>query len=175
MKIDDCFQLGVIVKTHGYKGAVVLQLDVHEPSEYKNLESVFLSISGKLIPFFIEKSYFQGDKMQIIFEDTSNEESAQSLIGSIAYLPLHLLPKLNDDEYYLHDVIGYEVMMDSKSLGIIHEIYDQKVNNLFGFKINTKEVLVPFNDEFIKKINKIQRQVEIDLPKGYLNIYLSDG
>jgi len=40
MTIDDCYQLGYIVKTHGLKGEVQIYLDVDAPSDYRNLESV---------------------------------------------------------------------------------------------------------------------------------------
>jgi len=52
MRKDECYQLGHIVKTHGLKGMVNIELDVDQPDEYSELESVFLEQSGNLIPFF---------------------------------------------------------------------------------------------------------------------------
>ena len=53
MRKDECYRLGHIVKTHGLKGAVTIELDVDYPEEYDEMESVFLEQSGNLIPFFI--------------------------------------------------------------------------------------------------------------------------
>jgi 16S rRNA processing protein RimM len=37
----DCYRLGEISKLHSYKGEVTIYLDVDDPLEYTNLESVF--------------------------------------------------------------------------------------------------------------------------------------
>ena len=173
MKIDDCFQLGAIIKTHGFKGEVVLQLDVDNPHEYENLESVFLDQSGKLVPFFISKSLFQGEKIRILFEDVDDEISAKKLVGAKAFLPADLLPELGDEDYYFHEVVGYKVVNEGKELGEIFEIYDHPSNPLFGFKLNSQEVLVPFQDEFVRSVDKSSREIHVNLPDGYLDIYLN--
>jgi 16S rRNA processing protein RimM len=54
MTIKDCFYLGKIAKLHGFKGEVSLFLDVTNPSDYKDLESVYIDVDGVLTPFFIE-------------------------------------------------------------------------------------------------------------------------
>ena len=55
MHKDECYQLGHIIKTHGLKGMVKIELDVDDPNNYSKLESVFVEKSGNLIPFFIKK------------------------------------------------------------------------------------------------------------------------
>ena len=50
MEIKDCFQLGKITKPFGYKGEVVFFLDVDEPMDYAEMDSVFVEVGGKLLP-----------------------------------------------------------------------------------------------------------------------------
>ena len=52
MKKDDAYYLGKIVKKYGLKGELLAKIDTDEPENYENMESVFLEIRGKLIPFF---------------------------------------------------------------------------------------------------------------------------
>ena len=59
MEIKDCFYLGKITKKHSFKGELVINLDTDEPEIYEYLQSVFININGKLIPYFIEKSTLQ--------------------------------------------------------------------------------------------------------------------
>ena len=56
MEIKDCFQLGKITKPFGYKGEVVFFLDVDEPMDYAEMDSVFIEIGGKLLPYFCLKN-----------------------------------------------------------------------------------------------------------------------
>ncbi len=171
MKVDNCYQLGGIAKTHGLKGEVILHLDVDDPSAYQNLESVFLEISGKLVPFFISHAQLQGDNLRLKIEDIDDQLGAREIVGAAAFLPVDQLPDLGPDHYYLHEVIGYAVLADGENLGEVFEIYDHDTNPLFGFKMKAHEVLVPFNDEFIQKVDKSSKQIHVKLPDGYLEIY----
>ena len=81
MRKDECYQLGHIIKTHGLKGIVSIELDVDHPNDYSKLESVFLEKSGNLIPFFIKKILMNGTKTLIHFEGIDHIDLARDLIG----------------------------------------------------------------------------------------------
>ena len=68
MHKDECYQLGHIIKTHGLKGMVKIELDVDDPNNYSKLESVFVEKSGNLVPFFIKKILMSGTKTLIHFD-----------------------------------------------------------------------------------------------------------
>lgn len=57
MTIDECYYLGYIVKAQGLKGTFRVKLDVSDPEEYKELESVFVEIDKLLVPFFFAINY----------------------------------------------------------------------------------------------------------------------
>ena len=52
MKIEDCFYIGYITKTKGLKGEVQIFFEYEEPEDL-DLKTVFLEISGKLVPYFV--------------------------------------------------------------------------------------------------------------------------
>ena len=125
MNIDACYQLGYIVRTHGVKGQVVAFFDVDYPEDYEELESVFLQINGKLVPFFITALDLQPNGRIIMkFEDVDSIVEAEKLKNIPLYLPLNNLPKLEADQFYFHDVIGYTVVDETLGeLGVVKEIY----------------------------------------------------
>ena len=110
MKVDNCYQLGEVTKTHGLKGEMIIHLDTDDPDKYNELESMFLLMAGKLVPFFIESSYVQGTSTRVKIEDIDDVESATRLIGLPVYLPLTLLEPT--DGYYYHELIGFDVIHD---------------------------------------------------------------
>ena len=171
MKVDDCYQLGEVIKTHGLKGEVSILLDVDFPEDYRNLESVFLQQGGKLIPFFIESIQLNHQKALVKFEDTDSIESATALIKSQLYLPLTQLPQLPEDGYYFHDLVSCEVYENKVSLGTVKEVIDLSGNQLLSVINGKQEILIPMKDEIMKKVDLRTKRIEVELPDGLLDLY----
>lgn len=173
MTLDACFQLGYIMKTHGTKGQVVAFFDVDFPEEYDELESVFLLINGKLVPFFIDSLNPQDRGRSIIaFEDITSVAAAEKLKGAALYLPLNQLPELEEDQFYFHEVIGYTVV-DEKlgELGTVQTFFDLPNQDLLAMEYQGHEVLIPVQDEIILRTSKKERKIYVNLPEGLLEVY----
>ncbi len=172
MNKKDCFYLGKIVKKYSFKGEVVLKLDTDEPDIYENLDAVFLDLGKNLLPFFIQKSLLQkGNQLRIQFEDVNNEADADSILKLDVYLPLNLLPKLNGNQFYFHEVIGF-VLEDVHfgEIGIISSINDKTAQALFVIEKEGKEILIPMIDDFIRKIDRQNKKVIVETPEGLIQM-----
>jgi len=100
MKKEDCFQLGYISKTHGFKGEVIFLSNGKTSIKLNKLESVFIEINGQLIPFFIESLKQATATSEIIkFCDIDTEEKARQLIKCNIYILSSLIPKQNEDNF----------------------------------------------------------------------------
>ncbi len=174
MRKEDCFYLGKISKKFSFKGEVLIYLDTDEPQNYKNLESVFVEINNKLIPFFIEKSAIhKSDFLRTKFEDINNEQEANEILGNSVYLPLSLLPKLDDHQFYFHEIIGFKVVdKNFGSIGEVININESSSQPLFEIKYNDKQILIPIIDAFIQKIDKINKTIFLNTPNGLIDLYL---
>ncbi|MCF2875475.1 MULTISPECIES: ribosome maturation factor RimM [unclassified Tenacibaculum] len=175
MQKKDCFYLGKIVKKHSFKGEVVIKLDTDEPDLYRNLESVFVDLGNNLVPFFIEKSSLSKSTMfRVKFEDVDSEQDADAIMRSDIYLPLDLLPKLSGNKFYYHEVIGFKVIDASHGeVGDIVSINDSSAQPLFEIEgTNGDEIFIPMIDEFIKKVDKENKIVEVATPEGLIDLYL---
>jgi len=177
MTTDDCYQLGYVVKAHGTKGAVVIFLDVDNPSEYFEMESVFIQKGNELVPFFVEgfESTNQPDKLITYFEEVENIEEANSLKGSKLFLPLEELPELDSQQFYYHDVVGYKII-DEKlgEIGKVKIIYEMPSHDMLAFDIEGKEVMIPLQEPLYQKIDKETKQFHVQLPEGYLDVFVED-
>lgn len=175
MQKKDCFYLGKIVKKHSFKGEIVIKLDTDEPELYRNMESVFVDIGNNLVPFFIEKSSLSKSTMlRVKFEDVDTEADAEAIMKSGIYLPLDLLPKLSGDKFYYHEVIGF-VVKDANygEVGIIKNINDTAAQPLFEIDREGTEIFIPMIDDFIDKIDRENKVVEVTTPEGLISLYLS--
>ena len=174
MTIDDCFYLGKIVRKYSFKGELLIKLDTDEPALYENLDAVFIFVGNSLIPFFIESSQLhKSDLLRVKFEEVTNEEDADALMKSDVYLPLELLPKLEGNKFYFHEVIGF-TMMDTNygKVGTIKGINDNTAQSLFEIDRDGIEILIPMNDEFIVEVNRKTRTVTVETPEGLIQLYI---
>ena len=174
MRKEDCFYLGKIAKKFSFKGEVLVYLDTDEPELYENMESVFVEFNKNLVPFFIENSSLhKNDFLRVQFEDVDSEEEADSILNCAVYLPLSMLPKLEGNQFYFHEVIGFEI--EDKRLGVfgkIVSINDSSAQPLFEVVNGTVEILVPMIDQFLVKIDRENKKVVMDLPEGLVEMYL---
>jgi 16S rRNA processing protein RimM len=175
LKLADGFELGFLERTHGFKGEVVLQLDVDNPSHYKKLGSVYLFKKGKLIPFFVSSSKLMGkDELLLKFEDIDDETSARDLLGSSVHLPAEALPPLRDDQYYYHELRGMQVIDDTLGpVGMVLDVYETPQQHLLAFEHQGKEVLCPLNDTLVYKVDKKAGSIHTRLPEGLIDVYLA--
>ncbi|MEQ6167025.1 MULTISPECIES: ribosome maturation factor RimM [unclassified Ekhidna] len=172
MRQDDCYQLGEVIKTHGLNGEVSILLDVDFPNEYQNLESVFLEQSGKLVPFFIDTIQINGNKALVQFEDILSLDDAKELVKSKLFLPLSSLPKLDEGQYYFHELVDCEVFEDGKLIGTAKNVIDLNGNQLLSVDANGKEILIPLKDEILLSADIKKQKLTVKLPDGLLDMYL---
>ncbi len=174
MQKKDCFYLGKIVRKHSFKGEVVIKLDTDEPQLYTNMNAVFVDLGNNLLPFFIEKSLLQkGNQLRVRFEDVVTEQDADAIMKSGVYLPLDLLPKLTGNKFYYHEVIGFTIEdIHYGKVGVLNGINDSTAQPLFEITNNDKEVLIPMIDDFIKKVDRKNKTIVIEVPEGLIEMYL---
>ena len=174
MRKEECFYLGKIAKKFSFKGEVLLYLDTDEPELYENMESVFVEFNKILVPFFIKNSSLhKNDFLRVQFEDVDTEEEADSIMNCEVYLPLSMLPKLTGNQFYYHEVIGFEI--EDLRLGIfgkIVSINDSSAQPLFEVINGNIEILIPMIDPFLVKIDRDNKKVVMDLPEGLVEMYL---
>ena len=173
MNFDSCFKLGRINKAHGLKGDLKATFEAEFPIDYTVLESVFVNINNKLIPFFIEKISVHGKKAIFTIEDIKDLKAAEPLYDKELYLPLTLLPEDDGSVFAYTDLIGYTVADKTLGmLGLITDVYNLPGQDVFSMDYKQKEILIPASEELITKIEKSKRIVHIEIPEGLLEIYL---
>ena len=177
MQKEDCYYLGKITKTNGYKGGVNIFLDVDDPHEYEGLDAVFVEIKKSLIPYFIKEIIVHNSKKNAVvyFEDIEDIDTAQLLVNRPLYLPMKTLPKLEGNKFYFHEVVGYTLVAKKEGvLGECKEVLDYPNQALFQVYYQGKEVLIPINDDIVQHVDRVKKEILLLLPEGLLDVYLID-
>lgn len=173
MRKEDCYFLGKITRKHGLSGNVILKLDTDQPELYKKLESIFVEINGLLVPFFIEKvAWSKQDSLNLLFKN-SNENLVEQLLGKNVFLPLSTLPKLTGNQFYYHEVIGFEILEeDGKTCGKIESVNDQTAQHYFVLNFAQKEIVIPIIKEWILEVNRDEKFIKMRLPEGLMDVFI---
>lgn len=173
MRKEDCFYLGKIVKKYSFKGELLIKLDTDQPELFENMESVFVELRKKLVPFFIENSYLhKSELLRVKFEDVDTEEEAESLLNAELYLPIEFLPELTGNQFYYHEIIGFTAKDKSfGEIGKITGVNDSTAQALFEIDFNGQQVLVPIIDQFLEEVDRENKIIHLNLPEGFMSLY----
>jgi 16S rRNA processing protein RimM len=173
MDKNQCFELGYIGKVHGLDGSVMAVLDVDYPEQYRKMDALFVEQKGQLVPFMIRKiSGIKGNQILLLFEGIESEAQAQELKGCKLFLPEKALPKLKDNQYYFHELVGCVVMDENQGeLGEIREIVDLPHQTLAVMVWKGAEVLIPVHESIVVRINRTEKKVNTRLPEGLIDVF----
>jgi len=173
MQVDECFQLGHVIKPKGLHGEIVVFLDVDIPENYRNLDAVFIEKQGQLEPYFVERIEIGQSKSILKLVDVNSYAKAEAMKSGRLYLPLDMLPQLNEGQFYYHQIIGYQVNDIKKGkMGTVKQIIALPGNDLIAFDHEGKEVLFPIKDEILLKVDHHNKELSVELPDGLLKIYI---
>jgi 16S rRNA processing protein RimM len=176
MTKEECFYLGKVTKLHSFKGELEIFLDVDQPEAYHDLDMFYVEMNQKqslLVPHFVESLQpKRNNHCRVKIEDIDSEELATTLVNKAIYLPLDELPELGKDQFYYHEIIGFEVEDDEfGKIGSVTSVADQGVNHMLVVERDEKEILIPINDAFFRGIDKNKKEIYITTPEGFFDLF----
>ena len=163
--------LGKITKIHGYEGAVTIRLERYFSDIIPKMESVFIEIDGRPVPFFIEYAE-QPDSLflRLKFSGYESDAKMKEFVGCRVYLtdPEIKFSKFKDPQY----LIDYKVFSNDKVLvGTISEILEHPGQLLLSIKSPSgKVILLPLHEDLIKKTDTKNRVIQMIIPEGIADI-----
>jgi len=164
--------LGRITKVSGFEGAVAVKIEKIFTENIPEMESVFLEIEGRPVPFFISDLEYSGaDILKLWFEGYDTVEKISEFTGCRIFLT----DEIADDNNKKADnqlLIGYEVFtQENKLLGPVSDIISNNGQWLLNVSsLNKKNLLIPFHEDIIISIDKKRKSIIMDIPEGLLEI-----
>jgi 16S rRNA processing protein RimM len=171
MKKDDHYLLGSLLKTTGIKGEIILKFNNDCLEKIQKLESIFIDIDNKLVPFFIEEIRPKSSTTAIVkLEGLDEDEKSIEFIDSEFYVSFEQVKILQIDADEFIDIIGYKIFDQNKKLiGEVIEFIDIPKNPLLNVKTEKREILIPAKDELIIEVDDDLQEIMINIPDGLLD------
>jgi len=167
------FKIGKFIAVHGLKGELLLKHSFGKKTSLKGLQAIFIEEKkDSFIPWFVEFAKIKNEEETYIkLEGIDTREAAIKLAQKEIWLPEADFKKFAAKSAPA-GLLGYAVINEKENIGEILEVIEQPHQLLCRIEINSKEVLIPLNENTIDKIDHKKKQVLVKLPEGLLEIYL---
>jgi 16S rRNA processing protein RimM len=135
------------------------------------MESVFLEINSKPVPFFISKSeYSGGDILKLKFDGYESFEKASEFTGCRVFLTTINEKDIQADKP--DNILGFRVVSrDNNLIGTVMEIIQNPGQDLLKIiSPEKKEILIPFHEDLIAGFDEKETTIMVELPEGLTDL-----
>jgi 16S rRNA processing protein RimM len=116
----------------------------------------------------------QGEDIVAHLMGIEGRDAAENLRGATVHIRRAHFPPLGEEEFYWVDLIGHSVInLAGESLGEVVGLIDNGAHPILrvqpppvGEKA-AQELLIPFVDHFVSKVDQLNRQMTVDWDKDY--------
>ena len=159
MYSKDFILVGSIVGLHGLRGYLKVKSFLENPKDIFKFDEYFinkLSFSSILLKFN-KKSVFICE-----LEGINSIEQAKKFVNIDIFICRSSLPKTDEDEIYLNDLINFNVELESGLyLGELVKFYDFGAGPIIGVMEGREEKMLPFSKNFIINIDRDLRVITL--------------
>jgi 16S rRNA processing protein RimM len=165
--------IGKIVSAFGLKGDLVVLHHLGKKLAVTKIKVIFLEQKkDELLPYFVTFAKKKGtDELMLKLEGIDSKEAVSKFLRRDVWI--------REEEIQLHTAkdnpigwVGYQVNDQGRELGTVLEIIEQPHQVLCRLEMESKEVLIPVNEQTLVKIDHSSKTLMLRLPEGLLEVYL---
>ncbi|WP_337865195.1 ribosome maturation factor RimM [Ignavibacterium sp.] len=165
--MDEFFLIAKVVSVSVKDGLLKLKLFTDHPEKLFTTDFILVDFWGSKKKFFIENVLKRGENYLIKLKNFSAERELSVFIGREIYLKQSDLLPLDDDSFYIHDLIGCKVYCLDKFLGEVKDVLSTPANDILELITEDKKVkLLPFVLKFFEEINPGEKIIFVKADSG---------
>ena len=163
-------EIGQIVNTFGIKGMIKVKPFTDDIKRFDDLKKVYVEKNNTKIEYEIEEVKYHKDMVLIKFKSINTVEQAEKLRNSYLKISRDSVEDLEEDRYYIVDLIGIDVYTDENILlGKLEDIFNTGSNDIYVVKNELgKQILLPAISDVIKQIDMENKKMIVHIIKGLM-------
>lgn len=174
-------RVGRLVKAHGLKGAIKLELYTDSPDQrFKPGQILELQVPetsdwfGKTIT--VSELRFYNQSPVLFLEGIDDRSKAETLIKAILLIETEadVLPE-EPEAWYDHQLIGLKALVGQESVGNVIRVDHLPAQDLLAIETANGEVLVPFVKQIVPEVNLALGQLTLTPPDGLFEVNQEAG
>ena len=161
------FKLGQIVNAVGLKGESKVYPYTDYKERFEELDSLY--IENTL--YNIEKVRYMGEMAIVKFEGVSDRNAAEALKGKYLYVDRENARELDEDEYFIPDLIGLEIK-DEKGgvIGKLSDVIKNAAHDVYEIEMpDGRKFMIPAVGEFVLDVDMDSRVMTVRLIEGMID------
>lgn len=165
--MEKFFQVGVISSTHGIRGEVKVFPTTDNAERFLDLKHVILDTGKEQIPLEIQNVKFFKNLVIVKFKGIDHINEIEKYKGKSLLVTREDAVELEEDEYYIADLIDMEVVTDEGEKGILKDVIETGANEVYVIDFERLgEVLVPAIHQCILDVDVENMQMKVHLLEG---------
>ena len=167
MNLDGIRQIGKIINTHGLKGDLKIELMTDDHDLFRELKKIIILDNKKRKEIAIAESRPFKTFWLFKLEGVNDLNQAEIFKGKEIFIEESKLRPLDEDEFYIDDLMGSEVFSTKNELlGKITDYFLAGEQGVCEVSKDGSSFLFPATKEVLKKIDTDQKKVQIELLEG---------
>lgn len=169
------FHIGRITAAHGLGGEVRVQVLSSDPDRFKDLKQCLLLSANeqdrRLV--LVEHSRIRGRSQLVKLAGINDRDAAEALRGMLLSVEREQALKLEEDEYFVSDLIGCSVFDQAEGyLGTVGEILAHQAQDVYVIRQQgLPDLLFPALKSILLVIDLATRTIKVKLPEGLFELY----
>ncbi|WFD08968.1 ribosome maturation factor RimM [Tepidibacter hydrothermalis] len=163
------FNIGQIVKVQGLKGEMRIYPLTDYKERFEEIKWVYISDDTKT-KYEIEKVRYKGNVVILKIKGIDSINDAEKLIKKYLKIPRENARELEEDEYFISDLIGIKAYtVDGEYVGVLDEVLQTGANDVYLIKNDeNKEILIPALKKFVPELSIEDKKMIIDPIEGMM-------
>ena len=174
-------RVGRLVKAHGLKGALKLELYTDSPDQrFRAGQELELQVPetsewfGKTVK--VSELRFYNQSPVLFLEGIQDRSQAETLVKAILLIETDLEQLPEDPEaWYDHQLVGLTALVGEEVVGKVIRVDHLPAQDLLAIETSNGEVLVPFVKQIVPSVDIQKCQVVLTPPAGLFEINLPGG
>ncbi|MBP3978288.1 ribosome maturation factor RimM [Microbacterium sp. BLY] len=167
-------RVGRLVKAHGLKGALKLELYTDNPERRFVPGSAFTLQVPEASPWHgkditVREYRVMNGNPVVFFEDVDDRNAAESLVRAILWMDQDE-DEVEDNAWFDHQLVGLDVVRDDTVIGRVVRVEHLPAQDLLIVKPSTSgaadEVMVPFVEAIVPTVDVAAGRVIVTPPAG---------
>ena len=166
--MEDYLRIGIFSSPHGVKGEISVYPTTDDVNRFSDLDTVFVDMKGEMKPFKVTGCKYKKNMPVLKFEGIDNINDIEAYRGLDLYIDKdHAIP-LEEGEFYLADVLGFDVVSEDQVIGVLEDYFENAADQtIFVVKCTDGTTkYIPDVDEFIDSVDMDEKKMYVNLIKG---------